>query len=143
VQSDLTPGGVGVVADSLVDVYYALNSAYRARSTWVMNSLTAAAVRKLKDSQGQYVWQQGLIAGQPDLLLGRPVAIWENMPNVGANNFPVALGDWQRAYVLCDRTTIRITTDNVTTPGRVKFYVRRREGGHVLDNHAAKFLQTL
>jgi HK97 family phage major capsid protein len=144
VQSDLTPGGVGIVADALIDLYFTLNSAYRSRSTWVMNSLTAAAVRKLKDSQGQYLWQQGLIAGQRDLLLGRPIEIWEQMPNIGANNFPVAIGDWQRAYILADRTQTRITVDaNITTPGRVKFFVRRRVGGAVLDNHAAKFLQTL
>jgi HK97 family phage major capsid protein len=81
--------------------------------------------------------------GTPDILLGRPVEIWENMPAIGANNFPVALGDWRRAYYLADRVGLRITRDNVTNVGFVRFYVRRREGGIVLDNHAAKFLQTL
>jgi HK97 family phage major capsid protein len=143
VASDLTPGGVGIVADALVDLFFTLAQEYRARSTWVMSSATAAAVRKLKDPQGQYIWQQGLIAGQPDLLLGRPVEVWENMPAIGANNFPVAIGDWQRAYILAHRGVDRITVDQVTAPGFTKYYVRRRVGGHVLDNHAAKFLQTL
>jgi HK97 family phage major capsid protein len=143
VASDLTPGGVGILADSLIDLAATLNSAYRVRAVWVMNSLTAAAIRKLKDTTNQYIWQPGLQAGTPDMLLGRPVEIWENMPAIGANNFPVALGDWQRAYVLVDRVGLRITRDSVTNVGFVRFYVRRREGGHVLDNHAAKWLQTL
>jgi HK97 family phage major capsid protein len=143
VQSDLTPGGVAILADSLIDLAATLASPYRVRATWTMNSLTAAAIRKLKDTTNQYLWQPGLQAGTPDVLLGRPVAIWENMPSVGANNFPVAIGDWQRAYILADRVGLRITRDNVTNIGFVRFYVRRREGGHVLDNHAAKFLQTL
>jgi HK97 family phage major capsid protein len=143
VTSDLTPGGVGVLADSLIDLAATLNTAYLSRATWVMNSLTSASIRKLKETTNQYIWQPGLQAGTPDMLLGRPVAIWENMPAVGANNFPVAIGDWQRAYVLADRVGLRITRDNVTNVGFVRFYVRRREGGHVLDNHAAKWLQTL
>lgn len=142
IASDLTPGGVGVLGDALIDCAAALHSAYRARSTWVFNSITGAAIRKLKDTTGQYIWQPGLQAGTPDMLIGRPIAIWENMPAVGANNFPVALGDWQQAYILADRVGIRITRDDVTNVGFVRFYVRRREGGHVRDNHAAKFIQT-
>ena len=143
VTSDLTPGGVAILADTLIDLLYTLNSAYRARAVWVFNSLTAAAIRKLKDTTNQYLWQPGLQLGQPERLLGFPVETWENMPNIGANLFPVAIGDWRRAYYLADRVGLRITRDNVTNVGFVRFYVRRREGGHVLDNHAAKFLQTL
>jgi len=143
ITSDLTPGGVSVLPDSLFDVVYTLNSAYRARAVWTFNSLTAAALRKLKDTTGQYLWQPGLQAGQPDRLLGYGVEIWENMANIGANLFPVAFGDFQRGYLLADRVGLRITRDNVTNVGFIRFYVRRREGGHVLDNHAIKFLQTL
>ena len=143
VTTDLTPGGVGILADNLIDLAATLAAEYRARSAWVFNSLTGAAIRKLKDTTNQYLWQPGLQAGTPDQLLGRPVEIWENMPAIGANNFPVALGDWQRAYILADRIGLRITRDNVTNVGFIRFYIRRRVGGHVLDNHAAKFLQTL
>lgn len=143
VTSDLTPGGVALLADTLIDLVYTLNSAYRARAVWVFNSLTAAAIRKLKDTQNQYLWQPGLQAGQPERLLGYPAEIWEAMANVGANNFPVGFGDWMQAYVLADRVGLRITRDNVTNVGFIRFYVRRREGGIVRDNHAAKFLQTL
>jgi HK97 family phage major capsid protein len=143
VTTDLTPGGVSILPDDLITLAATLHSVYRGSSTWVMNSLTAATIRKLKETTNQYLWQPGLQMGTPDILLGRPVEIWENMPAIGANNFPVALGDWRRAYYLADRVGLRITRDNVTNVGFVRFYVRRREGGIVLDNHAAKFLQTL
>jgi HK97 family phage major capsid protein len=82
--SDLTPGGSGILADSLVDLVYSVNSRYRANGTFAMNSLTMAAIRKVKDSTGQYLYQQGLIAGQPDRLLGYPVVIWEDIPDIAA-----------------------------------------------------------
>jgi HK97 family phage major capsid protein len=65
------------------------------------------------------------------------------MDDVGGGAFPVAFGNFARGYLLADRTQIRITVDNVTTPGYVKFYVRRREGGCVLNNDAVKFLRTI
>jgi HK97 family phage major capsid protein len=139
-----SPTGTVLLADSLIDLLYSVNSRYRANGTWVMNSTTAAAVRKLKDLQGQYLWAPGLVAGQPDLLLGYPVSIWEQLDNVGVNNFPIAFGDFRKGYLLCDRTEIRITVDaNITTPGKIKYFVRRREGGHVLVNDAIKFLRTV
>lgn len=143
VTSDLTPGGVGIVSDALIDLVYTLNSAYRANATWVMNSTTAAALRKLKDSQSRFLWADGLETGQPNRLLGYPVETWEDMPAIGANNFPVAFGDFRRGYVLAERVGIRILEDPYTNPGYRRFYVRRRVGGHVLDNHAIKFLQTV
>lgn len=143
VTSDLTPGGVAILADTLFDLVYTLNSEYRSRATFVFNSLTAAVLRKLKDSTNQYLWQPGLQGGQPDRLLGYGVEIWENMNNVGANLWPIGFGDFRRGYVLADRVGLRITRDNVTNVGFVRFYIRRREGGIVLDNHAVKFLQTL
>lgn len=143
VTSDLTPGAQGIVADQLIDLVYTLNSAYRMRGVWAFNSLTTAAIRKLKDENGQYLWAPGLQAGQPDRLLGYPTATCEQMPDIGSNAYPVGFGDWRRGYVLVDRVGLRITRDNVTNVGFVKFYVRRREGGNVLDNHALKFLKTV
>ena len=143
INSDLTPGGAGIVADSLIDLVYTVNSAYRANGTFVMNSLTAAAIRKLKDDNGQYLWGTALIAGQPDRLLGYPVAIWEDFDDIGSNKYPVAFGDFRRGYVLNDISELRILRDPYTTPGLVKFYVRRRVGGIVTDNSAVKFLKTI
>jgi HK97 family phage major capsid protein len=131
-----------ILPDSLIDLVYKLNSRYRAGAAWIFNSVTAGAIRKLKDTTNQYLWQPGLQAGEPDRLLGYPVSIWEQMASVGANAFPVGFGNWRRAYLLVDRVGLRITRDEVTNPGYVRFYVRRREGGIVLNNNAAKFLRT-
>jgi len=136
-----TTGNV-VGADYLMDLIYTLNASYRMGAKWIMNSLTTGAVRKLKDGQNQYLWAPGLQAGQPDSLLGYPVATWEQMPDIGTNNFPIGFGNWMEAYVLVDRVGLRITRDEVSSVGYVKFYVRRREGGIVLNNDAAKFLRT-
>lgn len=140
VASDASPNAL--VADSLHDVVYALNSAYRNNATFVFNSNTAGTIRKLKDSQNQYLWQPGLQAGEPDRLLGYPTATWEQMQDVGANTHPIAFGDFRRGYVLTQRTGLRITRDDVTNVGFVRFYVRRREGGIVLNNDAIKFIKT-
>ena len=131
-----------ILPDSLIDLIYKLNSAYRSRATFVFNSPTAAAIRKLKDTTNQYLWAPGLASGEPDRLLGYPTAVWEDMQSVGANQHPVAFGDFRRGYVLTQRTGLRITRDNVTNIGFVRFYVRRREGGIVLNNDAIKFLKT-
>lgn len=143
VESDLTPGAQGILADKLIDLVYSLNSRYRVNGTFVMNSVTAGAIRKMKDTTNQYLWQPGLAQGQPDRLLGFPLAIWEQMEDVGANLHPVAFGDFRRGYVLADRVGLRVTRDNVTNVGFVRFYVRRREGGCVLNNDAIKFIKTL
>jgi HK97 family phage major capsid protein len=137
------PVAPGIVPDALIDLVYLVNSAYRARGTWTMNSLTTGSVRKLKNGDGDYIWQPGLSAGNPDRLLGYPVETWEHMQDIAANAFPIAFGDFKRGYVLVDRMGLRITRDNVTQPGFIRFYTRRREGGHVLNNDAIKFIRTI
>jgi HK97 family phage major capsid protein len=141
--SDNSPAAVD--ADALIDLVYSVNAKYRAGATFVMNSTTAGSVRKLKDSgTGSFVWQPGLALGQPDRLLGYPVSVWEQMPDVAGGAFPVAFGNFQRGYLLVDRTQLRVTVDaNLTTPGRIKFFVRRRESGAPLNNDAVKFLRCL
>ena len=137
-----SPAVPQILADSLITTIYALNSAYRPGSTWVMNSSTTADIRKLTDANNQYLWQPGLQAGQPSMLLGYPVETWEQMPDVGAGNHPVAFGNFRRGYLLVDRVGLRSTRDNVTNPGFVRFYIRRREGGIPLNNNAIKFIRT-
>jgi HK97 family phage major capsid protein len=131
-----------ILPDALLTLVYKLNSMHRANAVFAMNSNTMAAVRKLKDTTNQYLWQPMYMAGQPETLLGYRVAAWEQMDDVGANTHPVAFGDFRRGYVLADRIGLRITRDNVTNIGFVRFYVRRREGGIVLNNNAIKFLKT-
>jgi len=128
------------VQDLLVTMVYDLKAAYRANATWAMNSATAGVVRKLKDADDRLIWSDGLGAREPARLLGYPVVLSEAMPNIGADAFPVAFGDWNRAYVLADRGGLRVTIDdNITQPGRVRWYVRRRVGGIGYDTHAVRF----
>jgi HK97 family phage major capsid protein len=138
---DNSPASVD--GDALIDLVYATNSKYRANATFVMNSVTTGQVRKLKDSVGQYLWQPSLVAGQPDRLFGYPVACWENLSDPLGGSFPLAFGDFRRAYLLVDRTDLRITFDNITEAGFLKFYCRRRTGGRILNNDAVKFLKLL
>lgn len=134
-----------ITIDSLIDVSYSLKERYLQPPegvAWTMSRSTAAIVRKLKDSDGAYHWQPATMAGQPDSLLGYPVFLTDSMDAATADLFPVAFGNWRRAYLFAVRNDIRVTVDdNITTPGQVKFYVRRRVGGKVLNNEAAKLLK--
>lgn len=130
-------------ADTLIDLMYTLNSSYRANAKWIMNSVSVGQTRKLKDTTNQYLWQPSLQAGQPDLLLGKPISVWEQLSDPVGGAFPVAFGDLKQGYLLTERTGLRITRDNVTNVGYVRFYVRQRVGGIVLNNDAVKWLKLL
>lgn len=140
-SGDNSPAAID--GDSIIDLVYTLNSRYRANASFVMNSATAGAVRKLKDTTNQYLWQPGLQSGEPDRLLGYTHRTWEQMPDIGGGALPIAFGDFRRGYTLANRTGLRITRDDVTNVGHVRFYVRRREGGIVTNNDAIKFLKCL
>ena len=128
-------------ADCLVNTIYTLKAGYRANGRWVMNSQTAGTVQKFKDLEGRFIWSNPMVAGQPPLLLGYPVTIAEDMPDIGANTFPIAFGDFQRGYLIADRTGIRIVRDEVTRPGFVKYIISKRVGGKLLDTSAIKLLK--
>jgi HK97 family phage major capsid protein len=130
----------GITLDTLIDLTVLLRPGYRSGAKFAMNSLTLGHVRKKKDTTNQYIWQPSFQSGMPDTILGYPVFIWEEMGNATTGNaFPVAFGNFMRAYVLCTRAGLAITRDDVTQPGYSKFYVRRRYGGCPLNNDAVKF----
>lgn len=135
-----TSSPVHYPGDVLLDMIYALKADYRANAQWLSSKATAAVVRKMKDANGDYLWTPGLAAGQPNSLCGYDHVEAEDMPAIGANAYPLAIGDWQQAYLLVDLVdTLRISVDdNITAPGYVKFYVRRRVGGKTLNDDAAK-----
>jgi HK97 family phage major capsid protein len=130
-------------ADVLHDLLTALRPVYRMGDgvAWIMNSATANVVRKFKDGQGNYLWSASIVPGQPDRLLGYPVAIDEAMPDVAANAFPVAFGNWRRGFAIVDKPGLRLITDRVTRKGWSKFYFSRRTGGGVVDSNAIKLLR--
>ena len=131
-----------MAADDIIDLVYKLNPRYRAGSMFAMNTTTQGAVRKFKDSNGQYLWQPSLQLDQPDRLLGYQIMTWEDMADpTTADGFPVGFGNWARAYLLTSRTELMIQQEGVTNPGYIRFYVRRRYGGFPLNNDAVKLIK--
>ena len=127
-----------LTADGLIDLFGSLKSSYRGNAVFLMNRGTEAAVRKLKDANGQYLWQPGLAQGVPATLLGLPVEIDDNMPDVAANALAVAVGDFREAYTIAERVGIRVLRDPYTSKPYVKFYATRRVGGAVVNFEALK-----
>ena len=128
-------------ADTFFDLVYALRARYRANATWVTSKLVLSALRKYKDTTNQYLWQPALTAGQPATFMGFPIVEAEDMPAVGANAFPLAFGDFREGYLIADRVGMRITRDEITVPGFVQFYIRRRVGGRIRNSEAIKLLR--
>lgn len=123
-----------LTADGLINLcYQGLKTAYAQRATWVMNRKTLGAIRLLKDGGGQYLWQPGVPGALPNTLLGLTYAEMPDMPDVGAGTYPVALGDWQRAYRVVDRVLISVLRDPFTQSGsgQILFRARKRVGGGV------------
>jgi len=130
-------------ADALHDTLTALRPAYRKGDgvAWIMNSATANVIRKMKDGQGNYLWTQSIVMGQPDRLLGYPVTLDEGMPDIAANSYSVAFGNWRRGYAIVDKPGLRLIVDRVTKKGWTKMYFSKRVGGGVVDSNAIKLLK--
>lgn len=128
-------------ADIFYDLIYSLRARYRTNARWVTSKLVLAALRKYKDSQNQYLWQPSLVASQPSTFLGYGITEAEDMPAVGAGAFPLAFGDFKEGYLIADRVGMRMTRDEITAPGFVKFYVRKRVGGKLRNTQAIKLLK--
>ena len=138
------PGGHATLlnaTDPLLDMVYALGSEYRAGATWVMNSRTAGVLRKLKDADGRYLWSDTFAAGEPARLLGYPVLVAEDMPDVAANSFPVAFGNFASGYTIAERPDLRVLRDPFSAKPNVLFFATKRVGGAVSDFAAIKLLR--
>ena len=125
--------------DVLIDALYGLKAPYRANATWFMNRATTKLTRKLKDSDGAYLWSPGIAAGQPATLLGYPVAAFEDMPDATTTGAKaIAVGDMRAAYQIVDRAGIRVLRDPYTSKPYIKFYTTKRVGGDVVKFEAIK-----
>jgi HK97 family phage major capsid protein len=135
-------GGFGASAgDKLIDLVQSLRPPYRQGAAFVMNSATASAIRKFKTSDGAFLWQPGLAAGQPDTLLGYPVVEAEDMPDIAADSFSVAFGNFRAGYLIAERTETQILRDPFTNKPFVHFYATKRVGGQVANSEAIKLLK--
>ncbi len=127
--------------ERLIDLVHALKAGHRQGASWVMNAATLAEVRKLKTADGAFVWQPGLVEGQPDRLLGYPVVEAEDMPDIAANATPIAFGNFRAGYLIAERSATSILRDPFTNKPFVHFYATKRIGGQVLDSDAIKLLK--
>jgi HK97 family phage major capsid protein len=125
-----------LTADGLITLVHAIKSDYARNATFLFNRTTLAAIRKLKDTAGQYVFQPGMqiIAGVPNTILGYPYVETPDMPDVAANAKAVAFGDFRRGYMIVDRVSLAVLRDPFTqaTSGNVRYVARRRVGGQVI-----------
>jgi HK97 family phage major capsid protein len=128
-------------SDILVETVYSLKAGYRQNASWVMNRKTQAAIRKMKDDDGNYLWQPPATVGEKAMLLGFGVAESEDMPNIAANSKSVAFGDFSRGYLVVDRSGIRVLRDPYSAKPYVLFYTTKRVGGGVQDFDAIKLLK--
>ena len=128
-------------ADALKSLMWSLRAPYRTGASWLMNSTTLSIVDKMKDSQGNYLLRPGLTAGMPDMLLGYPVEVDENMPDIGANALPIAFGNFRLAYLYLNMPGLRLMRDPFTAKPNVLFYAYQRVGGAVANSEAIKLLK--
>lgn len=131
-------------ADGLITLQHALKEAYARNATWVLKRTTIGSVRKLKDANDNYIWQPGNLAtGNPNTILGDPYVEVTDMPAEAAGAYPIAYGDWRRAYTIVDRIAMSVLRDPYTqaTSGAIRYIARRRVGGQVVLAEAIRKLK--
>lgn len=128
-------------ADTYLDIVHALKAAYRTNATWVTNKAVLGAIRKLKDTANQYLWQPSVQAGTPAQFMGYAVVEAEDMPAVAANVFPLAFGDFRRGYLITDRKDVMMLRDPYSNKPYIGFYATKRVGGKVVNSEAIKLLK--
>jgi len=131
-----------ITADELVDLFYSLDAPYRTNAVWLVNDSTMRAIRKLKDANGQYLWQKALHEGDHETLLGKPIFHSPFAPELGAGKKAVAFGDFS-FYWIGDRTgiTFRRLNERYADTGQVGFLATKRVDGKLILPEAIKVLQ--
>ena len=127
--------------DALIELVYALGAEYRANAVFVMNSKTAGTLRKLKDADGRHLWSDGFTSGEPARLLGYPVLVAEDMPDIASGANAIAFGDFRTGYTIAERPDLRVLRDPFSAKPHVLFYATKRVGGDVSDFAAIKLLR--
>ena len=128
-------------SDKLIDTIYALKAGYRQNANWVMNRKTQAAIRKMKDADGNYLWQPPAVPGGRAVLMGFPVVEAEDMPDIATDATAIAFGDFQRGYLVVDRAGVRVLRDPYSAKPYVLFYITKRVGGGGQDFNAIKLVK--
>lgn len=143
VQHTLNGDPTELSADALISLMYDLPAAYRQRGTWIMNSRVLATIRKIKDGAGNYLWQPAYSASTPEMILGRPVVEAVDMPDAGADAFPILFGDFATAYRIVDRLALSTFSNPylLATEGMTRIHATRRVGAGVVQAKALRKLK--
>ena len=131
-----------ITADEIIDLFYSLKGSYRRNAVWVLNDSTVKVIRKLKDENGQYIWQPALKDGDHDTLLGRPILTTGAMPEIAADAKPVIFGDLSY-YWIGDRqgVTFKRLNERYADMGQVGFLASKRVDGKLVLPEAIKVLK--
>lgn len=131
-----------ITVDEVMDLFYSLKSPYRKNAIFVMNDATVKAIRKLKDGNGQYIWQPSLQAGQPDTILNRPVKTSSYVPVIASGSKSIAFGDFSY-YWVADRQgrSFQRLNELYAATGQVGFRATQRVDGKLILPEAIKVLQ--
>jgi HK97 family phage major capsid protein len=127
--------------DRLIDLVQALRAPYRQGASFVMNSTTLSVIRKMKTTDGAFLWQPGLSEGRADTLLGYPVVESEDMPDIAAGALAIAFGNFKAGYLIAERAETAILRDPFTHKPFVHFYAVKRVGGAVVNSEAIKLMK--
>lgn len=137
-----TAGATAITLDEVLDLFYSLKAPYRNKSVFIMNDSTVKAIRKLKDGQGQYLWQPSIQAGTPDTILNRPLYTSSYVPAIEAGAKTIAFGDFSY-YWVADRQgrVFKRLNELYAVTGQVGFVATQRVDGKLILPEAIKVLQ--
>jgi len=137
-----TAGATAITLDEVLDLFYSLKAPYRNKSVFIMNDSTVKAIRKLKDGQGQYLWQPSIQAGTPDTILNRPLFTSSYVPAIEAGAKTIAFGDFSY-YWVADRQgrVFKRLNELFAVTGQVGFVATQRVDGKLILPEAIKVLQ--
>ena len=138
----VTTAGTAITMDELMDLFYSLKSPYRRNAVFVTNDATVKAIRKLKDNNGQYLWQPSVTAATPDTILNRPVKTSAYVPVIASAAKTIAFGDFGY-YWVADRQgrSFKRLNELYAATGQVGFMATQRVDGKLILAEAVKVLQ--
>ena len=137
----VTTTTANITFDDVMDLFYSLKAPYRKKAKWILNDSTVKALRKLKDANGNYIWQPSVSVGVSDMILNRPYYTSTFAPEVAAGATPLAFGDFSY-YWIADREgrSFKRLNELYATTGQVGFLASQRVDGKLILPEAVKLL---
>lgn len=138
-ENSVTTSGTSITFDDVMDLYYSLRVPYRKNAVWLLNDTTVKALRKVKDGNGNYIWQPSVQAGEPDTILNRPYYTSSFVPDLAAGNKVMAFGDFSY-YWIADRQgrSFKRLNELYAANGQVGFLASQRVDGKLILPEAVK-----